>query len=180
MENSGQIYATDSDLRRLAPIHDRLARAGARNVQVRSPRGQADPVEDLAASIDCVFVDAPCTGTGTWRRNPDAKWRLRPGSLEQRRQEQQKVLDRAGPLVKPGGRLVYVTCSILPAENDEAIDWFLANHTGFAVRPAAKALAAAGLGALEEAARKTRHGLQMTPRLTGTDGFYVSVLERRS
>jgi 16S rRNA (cytosine967-C5)-methyltransferase len=179
MQNQGQIYASDSDLRRLAPIHDRLGRAGVRNVQVRTPRGKNDPVEDLVASVDCVLVDAPCTGTGTWRRNPDAKWRLRPGSLSQREGEQQRVLDRAGALVKKGGRIVYVTCSILPAENDDAIDWFLSHHSGFAVRPVAKVLADAGLTSLDEVVKHTRHGLQMTPRLTGTDGFYVSVLDRR-
>jgi 16S rRNA (cytosine967-C5)-methyltransferase len=80
MANQGQIYATDSDARRLAPIHDRLTRAGVRNVQVRTPRARADAVLDLDGRIDCVLVDAPCTGIGTWRRNPDAKWRLRPGA----------------------------------------------------------------------------------------------------
>jgi 16S rRNA (cytosine967-C5)-methyltransferase len=180
MENQGQIYASDSDLRRLSPIHDRLTRAGVRNVQVRTPRGKDDPVEDLVASADCVLVDAPCTGTGTWRRNPDAKWRLRPGSLSQRQQEQERVLERAGALVKPGGRLVYVTCSILPAENDDAIDRFLAHHSGFSVKPVADVLNDAGLASLEGLVKKTRHGLQMTPRLTGTDGFYVSVVNRRA
>ena len=93
MANKGQIHATDTDARRLAPIHERLARAGARNVQVRTPRGRGDPVADLDGTADCVLVDAPCTGSGTWRRNPDSKWRLRPGSLEVRRKEQDAVLD---------------------------------------------------------------------------------------
>ena len=85
MDNRGQIYATDSDGRRLTPIFPRLERAGARNVQVRAPRGpKSDPVADLAHACDLVLADAPCTGTGTWRRNPDAKWRIRPGALEQR------------------------------------------------------------------------------------------------
>ena len=179
MENQGQLYATDSDLRRLAPIHDRLARAGARNVQVRTPRGSDDPLGDLVDSADCVLVDAPCTGTGTWRRNPDAKWRLREGSLGRRRQEQERVLERAGALVKPGGRLVYVTCSILPLENDGAVERFLAHHSGFSATPVAEALDASGLARLERLVKKTRYGLQMSPRLTGTDGFYVSVLQRR-
>ena len=119
MANKGQIHATDTDARRLAPIHERLARAGARNVQVRTPRGRADAVADLDGTADCVLVDAPCTGSGTWRRNPDSKWRLRPGSLEVRRKEQDAVLDRAARLVRPGGRIVYVTCSVLPEENDD-------------------------------------------------------------
>ncbi len=113
MENRGQIYATDDDKRRLAPIHERVERAGARNVQVRTPKSVGNELADLAGRIDCVLIDAPCTGIGTWRRNPDAKWRLRPGALEQRRKEQVEVLDRAATLVKPGGRVVYVTCSLL-------------------------------------------------------------------
>ncbi len=98
MNNHGQLYATDSDARRLAPIHERVTRAGIRNVQIRTPRARADAVADLDGKIDCVVVDAPCTGIGTWRRNPDAKWRLRPGSLDVRRNEQAVVLDRAGAL----------------------------------------------------------------------------------
>ena len=136
MENHGQIYATDNDARRLAPIHDRLTRAGVRNVQVRTPRARADAVTDLDGKIDCVLVDAPCTGIGTWRRNPDAKWRLRPGSLEVRRNEQATVLDRAAQLVKPGGRIVYITCSILPEENDDALEAFLQRQEGFKPVPA--------------------------------------------
>ncbi|WP_029029936.1 RsmB/NOP family class I SAM-dependent RNA methyltransferase [Salinarimonas rosea] len=178
MDNSGQIYATDADTRRLAPIHDRLARAGVRNVQIRSPRGKADAVEDLDGRADLVLVDAPCTGTGTWRRNPDAKWRLRPGSLAQRRGEQDAVLDRAARLVAPGGRIVYVTCSVLPAENDGALDAFLERHDGFAPVPAGEMLAAAGLAELAPRVRETRHGLQMSPLRTGVDGFYVAALAR--
>jgi 16S rRNA (cytosine967-C5)-methyltransferase len=180
MGNQGQIYATDSDARRLAPIHDRLARAGARNVQVRTPRARADAVLDLDGRIDCVLVDAPCTGIGTWRRNPDAKWRLRPGSLDVRRKEQAAVLDRAAALAKPGGRIVYVTCSILPEENDDALAAFLEEHGGFAPLPPGAILEAAGLGFLQDAVRPTAHGVQMTPLKTGTDGFYVAVLVRKA
>jgi 16S rRNA (cytosine967-C5)-methyltransferase len=180
MDNAGQIYATDGDARRLAPIHDRLKRAGARNVQVRTPRGRTDPIADLDGKIDCVLVDAPCTGSGTWRRNPDSKWRLRPGSLETRRREQAAVLDRAASLVKQGGRIVYVTCSVLPEENDQAVASFLGRHTGFEVVPAEDALARAGLSHWAGSTRLTKHGLQMTPRLTGTDGFYVAELRRAS
>ncbi|QFU16635.1 RsmB/NOP family class I SAM-dependent RNA methyltransferase [Microvirga thermotolerans] len=180
MDNHGQIYATDNDARRLAPIHERLARAGVRNVQVRTPRGGADPVADLDGRIDCVLVDAPCTGVGTWRRNPDAKWRLRPGSLEVRRREQQAVLDRAAGLVRPGGRIVYVTCSILPEENDEALAAFLARREGFSALSRGEVLAGAGMRDLEAALRPTALGWQMTPLRTGTDGFYVAVLLRSS
>jgi 16S rRNA (cytosine967-C5)-methyltransferase len=174
MANGGQIYATDSDARRLAPIHDRLARAGVRNVQVRTPRGRTDPVADLDGKADLVLVDAPCTGSGTWRRNPDAKWRLRPGSLETRLKEQAAALDRAARLVRPGGRIAYVTCSVLPEENDGAIAAALGRHPSLEAAPheTARRLSAALAGAV----RETVHGLQMTPLRTGTDGFYVAAL----
>lgn len=180
MGNRGQIFATDSDKRRLAPIHDRLARAGIRNVQVRTPRGDEDPLADLAGSADCVFVDAPCTGTGTWRRNPDAKWRIRPGSLATRIAEQGRVLDRAAALVRPGGRLVYVTCSILPDENDEAVAGLLARDPRFTPMPDMEWLAQAGLTALSEVTRATRYGRQLTPLRTGTDGFFIALLRRQA
>jgi 16S rRNA (cytosine967-C5)-methyltransferase len=176
MENHGQLYATDGDMRRLAPIHDRLTRAGVRNVQVRTPRGGADAVTDLNGKIDCVLVDAPCTGIGTWRRNPDAKWRLRPGSLEVRRKEQATVLDRAAALVKPGGRIVYITCSILPEENDDALAAFMERHAGFTPVKPAEMLASARLKSLQKITRPTSYGLQLTPLKTGTDGFYVAIL----
>jgi 16S rRNA (cytosine967-C5)-methyltransferase len=178
MDNQGQIYATDNDARRLAPIHDRLARAGARNVQVRTPRAKADAVSDLDGRVDCVLVDAPCTGVGTWRRNPDAKWRLRPGSLDVRRKEQAAVLDRAAALARPGGRIVYITCSILPEENDDALAAFLERNGGFKPLPQADVLAQAGLGQLSALTHATAFGLQMTPHRTGTDGFFVAVLQR--
>ncbi|WP_134496784.1 RsmB/NOP family class I SAM-dependent RNA methyltransferase [Microvirga pakistanensis] len=178
MENHGQIYATDGDARRLAPIHDRLTRAGVRNVQVRTPRAKADAVTDLNGKIDCVLVDAPCTGVGTWRRNPDAKWRLRPGSLDVRQKEQAAVLDRAASLVKPGGRIVYITCSILPEENDDALAAFMERHAGLRPVKVSEVLGSAGLERLETVIRPTLHGLQMTPRKTGTDGFYAAVLAR--
>ncbi len=178
MQNHGQIYATDGDARRLAPIHDRLTRAGVRNVQVRTPRAKADAVTDLNGKIDCVLVDAPCTGVGTWRRNPDAKWRLRPGSLDVRQKEQAAVLDRAASLVKPGGRIVYITCSILPEENDDALAALMERHAGLRPVKVSEVLGSAGLERLEAVIRPTLHGLQMTPRKTGTDGFYAAVLAR--
>jgi 16S rRNA (cytosine967-C5)-methyltransferase len=176
MENKGQIYATDSDARRLAPIHERITRAGARNVQVRTPRGRADAVTDLDGTIDCVLVDAPCTGSGTWRRNPDSKWRLRPGSLEARRKEQEAVLDRAARLAKPGGRIVYVTCSVLPEENDEAVGRAVQARPHLRVDPTR--LAPEVAGELRRATRPTTFGLQLSPRATGTDGFYIAILVR--
>src|SRR5208283_2900440 len=92
MDNHGQVYATDEDGRRLTPIFDRLTRSGARNVQVRAPKGAADVLADLEGRLDLVMIDAPCTGSGAWRRNPDAKWRIRPGALEQRMKDQDEAL----------------------------------------------------------------------------------------
>jgi 16S rRNA (cytosine967-C5)-methyltransferase len=181
MENHGQIFATDLDKRRLAPIHERLARAGTRNVQVKTPRGKEDAVADKAGHIDLVLIDAPCTGTGTWRRNPDAKWRVRPGALAERIKEQAAVLDRAAPLLKPGGRIAYVTCSLLAEENGDQVRGFLERHPDFAVAPPAELLAPLGDRALifRQAVLMTEEGVQMTPRRTDTDGFFVSVLVRR-
>lgn len=182
MQNRGQIYATDLDKRRLAPIHERLKRAGARNVQLRTPRRSGRELDDLAGRIDLVLIDAPCTGTGAWRRNPDAKWRLRAGSLARRLKEQAAILDRAAPLLKPGGRIAYVTCSVLSEENEEQVRAFLHRHPDFAaVAPAVVAGALGGAAAsFLAAARVGAEGLLMTPRTTGTDGFYVSLIKRRA
>jgi 16S rRNA (cytosine967-C5)-methyltransferase len=184
MENRGQIYATDLDKRRLAPIHARLERAGARNVQVRTPTGRGagtDVLADLAGRADLVMIDAPCTGTGAWRRNPDAKWRIRPGAVAERIKEQQAVLGRAAPLAKPGGRIAYVTCSVLPEENNDQVGAFLTRHSEFSVENPADAVKALGERAylFVRAALISDEGLLMTPRRTETDGFFVSVLRRR-
>ena len=180
MTNKGQLYATDDDKRRLAPIHDRLKRSGARNVQVRTPKSIGGELDDLKGHIDLVLIDAPCTGTGAWRRNPDAKWRMRPGALEQRQKEQAEVLDRAVPLLKAGGRIAYVTCSVLEEENGDQVRAFLARHAGFAVQSSAETIKALGERAFmfEKAVRLSDTGLLMTPRMTDTDGFFVAVLRR--
>ncbi|MDP4002253.1 RsmB/NOP family class I SAM-dependent RNA methyltransferase [Methylobacterium sp. NEAU K] len=179
--NGARLIATDGDPRRLAPIHERLRRSGA-VAEVRTPRGgkaRADVLEDLDGSVDRVLVDAPCTGSGTWRRNPDAKWRLRPGSLALRTAEQTQVLDRAARLVRPGGRIVYVTCSLLPAENDAAVSGLLSRWRGRFEAVPAETVLAAGPATLPDAVRLTAHGIQMSPLRTGTDGFYVAVIARR-
>ena len=181
MENRGQIYATDLDKRRLAPIHARLERAGARNVQVRTPTGRGDILADLAGRADLVMIDAPCTGTGAWRRNPDAKWRIRPGALAERLNEQQAVLERAATLVKSGGRIAYVTCSVLAEENNDQVGSFLARHPDFSVEKPADVAKVLGERAylFARAALISDQGLLMTPRRTDTDGFFVSMLRRR-
>ncbi|KQZ01350.1 MFS transporter [Pseudolabrys sp. Root1462] len=180
MANKGQLFATDDDKRRLAPIHDRLTRSGARNVQVRTPKSIGGEIDDLKGRMDMVLIDAPCTGTGAWRRNPDAKWRMRPGALEQRVKEQADILDRAVDFVKTTGRIVYITCSLLEAENGAQVRGFLGRHPGFAVEPPAttiKRLGAAAAG-FAKAARLGPEGILMTPKSTGTDGFFVAVLRR--
>ena len=178
MDNHGQIYATDTDGRRLAPIFARLARSGARNVQVRAPKGQADVLADLEGRCDLVMIDAPCTGSGAWRRNPDAKWRMRPGALEQRVKDQDEILERAMRFVKRGGRLVYVTCSVLRAENEDRAAAFLARHDDMLPLDAATQARSAGLAALAAHASPFGPGFRLSPRATGTDGFYIATLTR--
>ncbi|MGA9004815.1 MAG: RsmB/NOP family class I SAM-dependent RNA methyltransferase [Pseudolabrys sp.] len=181
MKNKGQIFATDDDKRRLAPIHDRVKRSGARNVQVRTPKSVGGEIDDLAGRMDLVLIDAPCTGTGAWRRNPDAKWRIRPGALQQREKEQVEVLDRAVPLLKASGRIVYITCSVLEQENNTQVGDFLARHAEFSVQPPADVIQSLGERAFMfgKAARLSGEGILMTPRTTDTDGFFVSILRRR-
>ena len=120
--------------------------------------------------MDLVFVDAPCTGSGTWRRHPDAKWRLSPEQLERRIAEQDAVLAGAAPFVKPGGRLIYVTCSLLAEENEDRVAAFVSPHADFA--PAPIELAGA------ESWRTADGFLRLTPRSAGTDGFFVAILTR--
>ena len=181
MQGKGRLIATDHDKRQVAPIYERLSRAGVHNADVRPPKGAGDPLADIRASADLVLIDAPCTGTGIWRRNPDAKWRMRPGALEVRLKDQRDVLDRAAALVKPGGRIAYVTCSILAPENGEQILDFVARHPEFAVVPPLQTAAVLWdrAEAFAEAALRSAEGWLMTPRRTGTDGFFVSVLTRQ-
>jgi 16S rRNA (cytosine967-C5)-methyltransferase len=180
MAGKGRLIATDHDKRQLAPIHERLSRAGVHNCDVRTPKGPNDTLSDIHASADLVLIDAPCTGTGTWRRNPDAKWRMRPGALEVRLKDQVEVLDRAAPLTKPGGRIAYITCSVLPQENNEQVRGFVARHPEFAVVPPEQTAAVLWDKAEDfaKAALRSPEGWLMTPRRTGTDGFFVAVLKR--
>ena len=170
MGASGQIYAHDADARRLADTVRRADRGGVRNLQVRSPV-HPEPLKGLEGRMDVVFIDAPCTGTGSWRRHPDTKWRLTPQALARRLAEQDAVLDQGAAFVKPGGRMVYVTCSVLPEENEDRVAAFLDRHPEFASRPAtddprlARWLTPAGF-------------LRLSPRASETDGFFVAVLEK--
>jgi 16S rRNA (cytosine967-C5)-methyltransferase len=182
MENTGQVHAWDLDWRRLRAIWPRLKRSGTRNVQVHDGL-EADVLGDLVGKMDVVFCDAPCTGTGTWRRRPDAKWRLRERALETRMGEQDVVLERAHKYVKPGGRLVYITCSLLPEENEDRVTAFLEKTEGFKTVPALGVLEATkelteGAVELLEPCVGNHGALQLSPARTDTDGFYICVLEK--
>ncbi|HEV7346264.1 MAG TPA: RsmB/NOP family class I SAM-dependent RNA methyltransferase [Devosia sp.] len=178
MMNKGQIFAFDSDRNRLAPIYDRLKRNGARNVQVRAP--QPGALDDLVVKMDRVVIDAPCTGTGTWRRRPDTKWKLTPDLLAQRIAEQAALLAEGQRYLKPGGTLIYITCSILPEENDDQVATFLAEHPDFAAVADGSWWQAALGNPLPEGVQTGQSGIALTPRLTGTDGFYLNALQRRA
>lgn len=174
MKNRGQIFAHDAEKPRLAPIHERLRRADVRNVQVIADEAGLAP---LAGRMDLVLVDAPCTGSGTWRRRPDAKWRLTEQQLQMRIAEQSAILDTAAAHVKPGGRLAYVTCSIFPVENERRIANFLKTHPDFAaIQPARLWRSRFGDAPTP---LLSGDGLIMTPASTGTDGFFIVVMERR-
>lgn len=178
MHNKGQLYAYDADGRRLMPIHERLERAGARNIQVRQPRGKADVLADLEGRCDLVLIDAPCTGTGTWRRHPDAKWRLAPGALELRLKEQAALLEQAVRFVKSGGRLAYVTCSLLRDENEDQVGGFLAAHPEFSALSGTEMAEGASLPQLVRFASPHGAGIRLSPATSGTDGFYVCMMRR--
>ncbi|MBL8772242.1 MAG: RsmB/NOP family class I SAM-dependent RNA methyltransferase [Phenylobacterium sp.] len=170
MANTGQIYAYDSDARRLTDTVRRGERAGVRNLQVRTPLAK-DALKDLEGRMDLVFIDAPCTGSGSWRRHPDTKWRLTPEALAKRQQDQDGVLDDGARFVKPGGRIVYVTCSVLPEEDEDRVEAFLQRRPDFARRPATEdPMLRPFLTPLGD--------LRLTPRASDTDGFYVAVLEQ--
>jgi 16S rRNA (cytosine967-C5)-methyltransferase len=154
-----------------------------RNLQVKSPL-HGDALAGLEGRMDVVFVDAPCTGSGAWRRHPDTKWRLKPAQLERRMADQDAVLATAAAYVKPGGRLVYVTCSLLMEENEDRVTAFQTGHDDFRTASAFDQVAASGQADAEGlaplAGRRTPEGhLRLTPLTAGTDGFFVSVLERR-
>jgi 16S rRNA (cytosine967-C5)-methyltransferase len=179
MQNKGQIYASDSDGRRLMPIYARLERAGARNVQVRPKRRGEDSLADLEGRCDLVLVDASCTGTGAWRRNPDAKWRMRPGALEQRIADQDQTLGDAARFVKPKGRILYVTCSLLREENEERIAAFLAGHPDFSSFATKEMTERADLTQLDGFASRFGEGLRLSPFTSQTDGFFIAMLMRK-
>jgi 16S rRNA (cytosine967-C5)-methyltransferase len=169
MRNEGRILATDIDRSRLSRLAPRAAKAGVTIVETRllDPNREAAALDDRAGTADCVLIDAPCSGTGTWRRNPEARWRLTPDRLDRFATQQRHVLEVGAPLVRPGGALVYIVCSLLDAEGVDQVDGFLADHPGWFADP------------LDLPAGTPRgSGLRLDPASHGTDGFFVARLIR--
>ncbi len=172
----GQIHAADRDGARLMRGLARIKRAGVRNVQVHAPCNGANVLAGLEGRCNLVFIDAPCTGTGTWRRNPDAKWRMRPGALPIRISDQDRLLANAARFVKPHGRILYATCSVLREENEDRIMAFLATHANYSSVPAPQMAGMAGLPELRRFASPFGFGLRLSPLASNTDGFFIAML----
>lgn len=169
MGGHGRLIACDVDRARLSRLQPRAERAGAAGIETRllNPGREVAALADLAGAADAVLVDAPCSGTGTWRRNPEARWRLAPERLRRLTDLQAHVLDVAAALVRPGGRLVYAVCSLLPEEGCEQIEAFVRRNPGWTADPD-------GI----EAGRAQGRGRLLTPARDGTDGFFVATLNR--
>ena len=168
MENRGRLLACDIDRSRLSRLPGRAARAGAlAETRLLDPGRESEALADWQGIADAVLVDAPCSGTGTWRRNPEARWRLTPQALGRYARAQASVLRLGAALVRPGGRLTYVVCSLLDAEGADVIQAFLAEATGW--RAADQAI---GAGTARGA------GIRLTPWHDGTDGFFFATLNR--
>lgn len=177
MHNAGKIVACDTVARRLDGATRRLRRAGVSNVERKLLATERDIwVKRHKASFDRVLVDAPCTGTGTWRRNPDARWFLTTTDRDELTAKQARILDSAARLVKPGGRLVYATCSLLREEDEDQVRAFLKSHPGFALLP----VGPIWREILGKPCPVEGNELILTPHRHGTDGFFVAILERRS
>ena len=174
MRSTGRLYAFDVSERRLAKLKPRLARSGLSNVNPVLIDSEHDAkIKRLAGKIDRVLVDAPCSGLGTLRRNPDLKWRQTPESVDELTPKQAAILASAARLVKKGGRLIYATCSLLEAENEAIVAQFLADHADFALVPAGKVLADQRIDL------EMGDYLSLWPHRHATDGFFAAVLERR-
>jgi 16S rRNA (cytosine967-C5)-methyltransferase len=173
MRSTGRLYAYDVSEPRLAKLRPRVARSGLSNVHTQRIESEKDVrLTRLAGKLDRVLVDAPCSGLGTLRRNPDLKWRQTPKAIDEMRVKQGSILAAASKLVKPGGRLVYATCSLLEQENQDIVRAFLQEHRAFSLRTASEALAE------ERIALQAGEFLELWPHTHATDGFFAAVLER--
>ena len=167
MQNQGRIVACDTDRARLSRLAPRAERAGAGNIETRllNPGKERDALADMLGKADLVLVDAPCSGTGTWRRNPEARWRLNERQLERHVALQARLLDVASGLVRPGGRVAYAVCSLLDVEGADQVDNFLAAHPGWSAQTPQLT-----------SGRQRGQGLRLSPCHDGTDGFFVACL----
>lgn len=187
MGGKGQVFAHDIDRRRMKDIWPRIKRSKAHNIQVVDPDALASH-EITTQGVDCVVVDAPCTGTGTWRRHPDTKWRVSETALQTRMQEQQTILKQAAAYVKPGGRLAYITCSLLAEENETQLLGFLGQNADFKALNAQNLIQSLGrdetpaylpsISVGDHAAGDL--GVRLTPATSGTDGFFIACLTRET
>jgi 16S rRNA (cytosine967-C5)-methyltransferase len=176
MRNKGQVHAFDADRKRLAPIIERLRRAGTRNVQVHE---REKDLAHLVDKCDRVLVDAPCTGTGTWRRRPDTKWRLTQKNLDERIGQQRQVLDAAARYVRPGGVLCYVTCSLLPQENQDQTRAFVESNGDFEIVSALDGWQSMFGSSGVQPVSKDGATVTLSPASTDTDGFFFAMLKRK-
>ena len=165
MENQGRLIASDTDRQRLSRLAPRAQRAGVTTAETRllDPQREMEALADLAGQADAVLIDAPCSGTGTWRRNPEARWRLTPATLEKLVGTQTHLLDLARGLLKPGGRLIYVVCSLLDEEGAKQFDAFLQRHPALTAQPLALPLG-----------RERGKGTRLSPFEDDTDGFFIA------
>jgi len=169
LSSESEIIAADTDRGRLSRIDPRKRRASARNIDtiLLAPGKETDSLEHLKGRCDLVLVDAPCSGTGTWRRNPELRWRMTPKRLEHTTELQQRLIDLGSEMVKPGGRLVYAVCSLLDAEGGDQAEKFLERHTGWQEKSIDLPVG-----------RPYRKGILLSPYHDGTDGFYFTCLEK--
>ena len=173
MQSQGRLYALDVSEKRLKNLQPRLKRSGLSNVHPQLIASESDiKVKRLAGKIDRVLVDAPCSGLGTLRRNPDLKWRQSPQSIDELAVKQRAILSAAAALLKPGGRLVYATCSVLAQENAQIVEDFLARHPGFRPVSCAQALEQSHI------ALDSKEYLELRPQLHGTDAFFAAIMQR--
>lgn len=172
MKNRGEIFAFDVIPRRLENLQKRARRSGVHNVRTQLLQENEIPAH-LLGKLDAILIDAPCSGTGVLRRNPDAKWKISPEMIQEMSEKQKNILRHYAPLLKPGGRLVYATCSLLREENEEVVEAFLSAHVSFQLSDAREILKRFDLAKLVNAGN-----VHLFPHQHGCDGFFAAVLER--